>query len=415
MLNRWIQRACIGLALLGGGLSASIALAQTNTERAVQSYVNVTLPAIARMKPYIDKSASDRAKAFATMGLTDTTCDASVTESITAHEHFAEGAGNLCGAMIAWMQNEDIYTCSRVKLSGIDFAHTEPVSAEIAKRHKSDDIPGTRLRLQKAAGCDTKTVAYWGPKLLGLVDQLSASVTNAGDLQPPSSDAAVPTQKAFEYKVLQCHLAYNADENTKSAVVDAADDACYAMNYILDHKTLDACRTLDSSITKAVSMGASDPLASEAKALMSKLAKRFGSLDCGMVIAAAKVEEDQAKARAAAAAAAAARASAPSEPAINPYAKHNAIVGEINGETQSFNNSLEVAQRWFDRGEDYESCGYYQKALASLRRLETLYADLRRETGDSDYGAKSREMNDEQTGVLENYGDMCMEAERRLY
>jgi hypothetical protein len=58
MLNRWIQPVCIGLALLGGGLSASIALAQTNTERAVQSYVNVTLPAIARMKPYIDKSAS---------------------------------------------------------------------------------------------------------------------------------------------------------------------------------------------------------------------------------------------------------------------------------------------------------------------------------------------------------------------
>ena len=46
MLNRWIQPVCIGLALLGGGLSASIALAQTNTERAVQSYVNVTLPAL---------------------------------------------------------------------------------------------------------------------------------------------------------------------------------------------------------------------------------------------------------------------------------------------------------------------------------------------------------------------------------
>ncbi len=71
----------------------------------------------------------------------------------------------------------------------------------------------------------------------------------------------MPTTKTFEYTVFQCHLAYNADEKTKSAVVDAADDACYAMNYLLDHKVLDACQTLDKSITKAVSMGASDPLA----------------------------------------------------------------------------------------------------------------------------------------------------------
>ena len=411
MPNRWIACACIGLALLSSGLSPSLSWAQTNTDQAVRSYVNVTLPAIARMKPYIDKSASDRAVAFATMGFTDATCDASVTEAITAHEHFAEGAGNLCGAMIAWMQNEDIYTCSRVKFSGIDFAHTEPVNAEIARRHKSDDILGTRLRLQKAAGCATKTVTYWGPRLLSLVDQLSASVTNAGDLQAPSVGADAPTHMAFEYTVFQCHLAYNADENSKSAVVDAADDACYAMNYLLDHKKLEACRTLDSSITKAVSMGASDPLAREANQLSHKLAQRFGSLNCGTVIAAAQVEEDEAKAKQAAAA----QATAPSAPAPNPYAKRNAIVGEINGETQSFNNSLEVAQRWFDRGEDYEACGYYQQALTGLRRLETLYSDLRRETGDAGYSAKSSEIKDQQDVLLENYRDMCVEAERRLY
>ncbi|MEQ1782467.1 MAG: hypothetical protein ABMA14_13980, partial [Hyphomonadaceae bacterium] len=68
-----------------------------------------------------------------------------------------------------------------------------------------------------------------------------------------------------------------------------------------------------------------------------------------------------------------------------------------------------------DRGEDYDACGYYQQALTSLRTLETLYADLRRETGDSDYSAKSREMKDHQGAMIENYGDMCMEAERRLY
>ena len=408
MLKRWIVQAGIGLMLLGGGFSAAIASAQTPTEQAVSSYVNVTLPAIAQMKPYIDKSAPERAKAFATMGLTDAMCAAAVTDAIAAREHFAEGAGNLCGAMIAWMQNEDIYTCSRVKFSGIDFAHTEPANAEIAKRHKADNILDTRLRLQKSADCEGKTVTYWGPRLLGLVDQLSASVTNAGDLQAPYSGAAVPTVKVFEYTVFLCHLTYNADETNKSAVTDAADDACYAMNYLLDHKTLEACRTLDKSITKAWSTGPSDPLASQAEGLSSKLAKRFGSLNCGTVIATAKVEEDAAKARQQAAA-------APPPAPVNPYAKRNAIVGAINGETQSFNNSLEVAQRWFDRGEDYEACGYYQQALGSLRRLGTLYADLKRETGDSEYSAKSREMEDQEGVLLENYRDMCIEAERRLY
>ena len=130
-----------------------------------------------------------------------------------------------------------------------------------------------------------------------------------------------------------------------------------------------------------------------------------------MVIATAQVMEEQAKA----AEAAAAQASAPSEPAVNPYEKRNAIVGEINGETQSVNNSFEVAQRWFDRGEDFEACGYYQKALTSLSRLETLYADLRRETGDSDYSDMSAEMKVKQGEVFDNFGDMCQEAKRRLY
>ena len=252
MLNRWIVRAFICLALLGGGLLAAPSLAlNDHTPQAVDGYVSITLPAIAQMKPYIDKSASVRAKAFASMGLTDTTCDAPTTEGISSGEHFAEGAGNLCQALIAWMQNEDIFTCSRVKSSGIDFAHTEPVDATIAKLHESEGILATRLKLQKAAGCATKTVAYWGPRLIGLLDWLSASVSNAGDLQAPSSGAAVPTQKAFEYAVFQCHLAYNADEKTKSAVTDAADDACYAMHYLLDQNTLAACRALDGAISKA--------------------------------------------------------------------------------------------------------------------------------------------------------------------
>ncbi len=61
----------------------------------------MTLPAIARMKPSMDKSVLDRANAFATMGITDTMCDAPVSAAIQAEEHIAEGAGDLCQAMIA--------------------------------------------------------------------------------------------------------------------------------------------------------------------------------------------------------------------------------------------------------------------------------------------------------------------------
>lgn len=285
------------------------------------------------------------------------------------------------------------------------------MNTTIANRHKLEDIVSTRLKLEKAAGCATKTVAYWGPRLLSLLDQLSASITNAGDLQAPSSGAPVPTQKAFEYTVFQCHLAYNADEKTKSAVTDAADDACYAMNYLLDHKVLDACHTLDKSITKAVSMGANDPLAGEAKGLSLKLAQRFGSLNCGTVIATAKVAEDQAKA----AAAAAAQASAPSQPAPNPYAKRNDIVHAINGEMQSLSNSFDVAKLWFDRGDEFEACGYYQKVLNSYRTLETLYGDLYLESREPQYRDQSFDMKDEQANALEAYGDECKEAGRQLY
>ncbi len=220
-----IRAVCIGLALLGGGLSASLSWAQTQTEQAVSSYLNVTLPAIGQMNPYIDKSAADRARAFATIGITNTTCDAATSAAILAKEYIAEGAGELCQGMIAWMQNEDVLACSSVRYSGTDFAHTEPVDPKIAKLHTSEGILSTRLQLENAAGCATKTVTYWGPRILALLDQLSASISNAGDLLAPSSGADVATREAFEYTVRLCHLAYNGDQNTKSKVVDAADDA----------------------------------------------------------------------------------------------------------------------------------------------------------------------------------------------
>ena len=409
MLNRWIARACIGVALLGGGLSASLSMswAQTQTQQSIQSYVNITLPAIARMKPWIDTSAPDRAKAFSTMGIADTTCDAPTTEAIESKEHIAEGAGDLCQAMIAWMQDEDIFTCSRVRWSGLDFAHTEPVDPTIARLHTSEGVLSTRLQLEKAAGCATKTVNYWGPRALGLLDQLSASVSDTGELRAPSSGAAVPTREAFGHTLFLCHLAYNGDQDNKSAVVDAADDACYAMGSLANHKVADACETLEKSIKKIVASGASDPLASSASGLTQKLNQRFTGLDCGGQLAAIKAAEDKIKADL--------QAAAPPPPPANPYAKRNAIVDAINGEQQAMGHDYDYAKSWFDRGEDYEACGYYQRALNSWSKLQSLYADLRQETGDSEYSARSDEMKAEHDALFEDVSEMCIEAERRLY
>lgn len=406
MLNRWIARACIGLALLGGGLSASFAWAQNQTQQSVQSYVNITLPAIARMKPWIDKSAAERATAFATMGLATTVCDAPTTEAGTSGESIAEGAGDLCQAMIAWMQNEDIFTCSRVRFSGNEFAHTEQVDQTVARLHKSQGILSTRAQLEKAAGCTKKTVSYWGPKVIGFLDQLMVGVSNTGDLRAPSSGGVAPTADALQNTLFLCHLAYNGDENTKSAVVDAADDACYAMGYLLNHKPVLACQTLDKSIKKIAAAPGNDPLASEAKVLSEKLSQRLVSIDCETQLAITRAAE--AKARAA-------QQTAAPAPVNDPYAKRNAIVGQINGEQQSLDNSLDVAQRWFDRGEDGEACGYYQKALNSFSSLQSLYSDLRQETGDSDYSAKSNDMKRQHDTLFQNVSDMCLEAEHRLY
>ena len=82
---------------------------------------------------------------------------------------------------------------------------------------------------------------------------------------------------------------------------------------------------------------------------------------------------------------------------------------------QALSNDYLVARRWFDRGDNKEACGYYQKAMVRWRALETFYSDLNRETGDSAYSANSREMKGEQAKLLENNGVMCKEAGRGPY
>ncbi len=247
-----------------------------------------------------------------------------------------------------------------------------------------------------------------GPRTLALLDQLSASVSNAGDRTAPSSGAAVPTRAAFEHTVFLCHLAYNGDQNAKSKVVDAAADACYGMIYLVGKDVPAACLSLDRAISKVFMMGASDPLASEANGLSDRLTQRSASLDCAAMIA-AKVAADKAEAARQAAAAAS------PAPVVNPYPKRNDIINAINGEKQALDNDYDAAKLWYDRGEDAEACGQYQRAMGSLRRLERLYADLNRETGDSEYSATSREINDHQNELREEVGDICVDAGRRIY
>ncbi len=411
----FIGRFSIGLLLLFAGVVASPSWAvNEHSEKAVSGYLNTTLSTIATLKPYIDKSVSERATALAAMGIKDDVCGAAKIESIYAHEHLAEGAGYLCEALIAWMQDEDIFTCSRVDFSGKEFARDDPADAVIAKRHKADNILSTRLRLQKAANCTGKTVTYWGIKTLSLYDQLSRSVAKSGDLVAPSTASAAPTIKEIENSIFLCHLSTGRDETNKSGVVDAADCGCYAIYYLSTKKVSEACGSLDTGLKKIGSMGSKDPLARDASALKTKLDDKFRDLNCGPVIAAAQLAEAEA-AKARQLAAAKAPAPARSEPVVDPNEKANEIIRNINTLTGSYVSSSDSAQRLIERGEDLQACGYYQEAMTTLRYLENAYSKLGRETGDDQYDAEARRLVTVRTTILENERDMCGEAGKRNF
>ena len=405
----------IGLLLLASSVFSSQSWAvNDHTEKATASYLNTTLPTIAKLRPYIDKSASERAKAFLGMGIKDDVCGPAKIDSIYAHEHLAEGAGYLCEALIAWMQDEDIFACSRVDFSGKEFARDDPADAMILKQHKADDILSTQLRLQKAANCTGKTVIYWGSKTISLYDQLSRSIAKSGDLVAPSAASAIPTIKEIENSIFLCHLSTGRDEANKSGVLDAADYGCYAMYYLSTKKVSGACESLDMGLQKVGSMGSRDPLAREAAGLKTKLDDQFRNLECGPVIAAAQLAEAEA-AKARQLAAATAPAPARSEPEYDPNEKTNEIIRNINTLTGSYVSSDENAQRSIERGEDLEACGYYQEAMTTLRQLENASSKLGRETGDDQYEAEARRLVTVRTTIYENESDMCGEAGRRIY
>ena len=66
---------CVGI----GAVPASADKAQTDS--AIASYLNTTLPAIERMKPLIGQPEAARATAFAGMGLPDAECDLSLIQN----------------------------------------------------------------------------------------------------------------------------------------------------------------------------------------------------------------------------------------------------------------------------------------------------------------------------------------------
>jgi hypothetical protein len=288
-----------GLMLICVGIVSGPASAdKAQTDSAIASYLNTTLPAIERMKPFIGQPEAARATAFAGMGLPDTECDAAAVAAIYAREKLAEGAANVCRGLMAWMQGDEISACGQVKYSESDLAKTDQANPAILNRHIETDVLGTRLQLERAAGCAQKDIAYWGSAVIRIHDELSRSVSLAGDMVASASDKAPLTAKQFEHKLYQCFLARNLDDTRKSAVVEAANDGCYAMSNLARKKMQGACESIEEGLKLIDAIGAGDPFAPEAPAVRTLLIDSFSDLTCGPILTAAHAEARAAAARA---------------------------------------------------------------------------------------------------------------------
>lgn len=288
-----------GLTLICVGIVAGPASAdKAQTDSAIAIYLNTTLPAIERIKPFIGQPEAARAVAFAEMGHPDTECDAAAVAAIYARENLAEGAANVCRGLIAWMQGDEISACGQVKYSKSDLAKTDPANPAILTRHIAADVPGTRLQLERAAGCAEKDIAYWGSAVIRLHNELSRSVSPTGDIVATASDKAPLTVKQFDDKLYQCHLARNLDDTRKSAVVEAANDGCFAMSSLAGKKMQGACESIEEGLKLIDAIGAGDPFAREAPAVRTLLIDSFSDLTCGPILTAAHAEARAAAARA---------------------------------------------------------------------------------------------------------------------
>ncbi len=283
-----------------GSSPAASRLSQTAlspTDSAIASYLNTTLPAIERMKPFIGQPEAARAAAFAGMGLPEAACNAAARDAIYAREKLAEGAAEICSGLIAWMQADEISACSEVKHSKSDLATTDQANPAILNRHIETDVPGTRLQLQQAAGCAQKDITYWGGAVIQIYDELSRSVSLTGDMVVSAPGNAPLTTKQFDHKLFQCHLARNLDDTRKSAVVEAANDGCYVMYDLAARNVQGACESIETGLKTIDAIGAGDPFAREAPAVRTLLIDSFSDLTCGPILTAAHAEARAAAAK----------------------------------------------------------------------------------------------------------------------
>lgn len=367
-------------------------------DKAIASYTGTTLPAIAKMKPLIGKSASERAKGFAKLGIGEEHCDAAALDAIYGHQHLAEGAANLCRTLMRWMADDEILTCEGSKYAGVDMAQTRwPRDPIIAKRHKSNGVEKTLFLLSVAAGCTKRDSAYWGVKALEQYDLMSAQIGPAGDLIARTIDDPIPPLEVIEKIHRHCTAARNLAELQNIGVVEGAVSGCYALQNLAQKDYADACEGFNDSL-KAISANPDTPPFQQSRAtLNAKLVDRLFAPVCATTVArllkekaekdkSADVAAEEARAAAALAQEKARRTTAEVD-SVNSdkMDKANSVIGSINWETNYFNGEQKLGANANSREAMQESCQHFQNAISSLRRLAGYFWELANITGDRAY------------------------------
>lgn len=282
-----MARMCSGLIFLCVAMAATPSWAdQAQTDKAVASYLTTTVPTIERLKPYIDQTETARATAFAGMDIPTTICNAGGTDAIYARENLAQGSADICSALIAWMQNNEINVCSDLKYAKFNFAKADQANPAILQRHIDAGVQSTVDQLTLAAGCAQKDIAYWGSAVVSIYNELSANITLTGDLAVPTPGGVALTAKNFSDRIAQCHRARNIGSAVKSAVVDAADDGCSAMYWLSQKNMLGACVAVESGLKGLDAAVGVDPLAHHKPVVRTMLINSFSDLSCGPILTA---------------------------------------------------------------------------------------------------------------------------------
>lgn len=101
-------------------------------------------------------------------------------------------------------------------------------------------------------------------------------------------------------------------------------------------------------------------------------------------------------------------AAAPTPSAPSAYVQRvNALVAEVNLETNASNSNRELAKSWVDRGDYDRACSYYSQALIGLSKIYTLNLELTHVTGDASYTAEARNVQDVELQLRDNVIEKC--------